>query len=248
MPNFVCYRSLTSAQKRKETGNPDRIMRKPGFDLVLFPTEKGIKIDYKVLMMEKLLMAEGSKEVEPEVGVLYSVDYSLSTKDAFVRESSFGSISEVSNAPKINIAAILKLSDGTVLVKISNMISISCNSNEFGCAEEKIVEAGTRPFTCFSSYNEDAAELMRASQAKKSALVDINFLDSLSYLEAQVDILTKVVLAGGLADKDELKEVLVRADDEGIWRSNSKEKLLKKMDKKRKFRELQLTYYEANKK
>ena len=42
--------------------------------------------------------------------------------------------------------------------------------------------------------------------------------------------------------------MLIRADAEGIWRSNSKEKLLKKMDKKRKFRELQLTYYEANKK
>lgn len=104
------------------------------------------------------------------------------------------------------------------------------------------------PSPVLAAITKKRPSLWRASQTKKSALVDINFLDSLSYLEAQVDILTKVVLAGGLADKDELKEVLIRADAEGIWRSNSKEKLLKKMDKKRKFRELQLTYYETNKK
>lgn len=245
MPNFVCYRSPTSAQKRKETGNPNRIMRKPGFDLVLSPTENGIRIDFKVLMMEKQLLAESSQELEPEVGVLYSVDYSLSTKSAFVRKVSFGSISDVSNTPKINIAAVLKLSDGTVLIKVSNMISIRCESNEFGSATEEIVEAGTRPYTCFSSYGEEAASFMKRDRLKKTALVDINFLDSLSYLEAQTDVLTKIILESGLADKDELKEVLAKADTYGVWRVNSKDRLLQKMSKKQKFRRLQTAYYEV---
>lgn len=96
------------------------------------------------------------------------------------------------------------------------------------------------------AYSEEAKKLFYSIMAKRDFLNEIDALDSTSYLEAQLDVLTKVVLASGIADNDELKEVLVKADEQGIWRSNTLEKLLSKMEDKKAFREKQLAYYEHN--
>ena len=95
------------------------------------------------------------------------------------------------------------------------------------------------------NYSDEAAKVFNQLTVKRDFLNEVDALDSTSYLEAQVDILTRIVLASGLADSDELAEVLTKADEYAIWRSNSKEKLLSKMDDKKSFREKQLAYYEA---
>jgi len=94
-------------------------------------------------------------------------------------------------------------------------------------------------------YSQTASAIFSQLTAKRDFLNEVDALDSTSYLEAQVDVLTKIVLASGLADSDELKEVLLKADESGIWRSNSLEKLLDKMDDKRSFRDKQLVYYKS---
>jgi len=245
MRKIVCYRSPTSEVKREITKNPNRIMRHPGYGLTIVPTELGVRIDYKLLKVETIVLDEGSVDLELRPGIVYSVDYSLVTKNIVIQKVEFGCMSGVSNAAKVNMLAALQLSDGTILLKVSNLVTIDCVANDFGTVTEEIVEGGTRPYTCFSKFNDEAKEIMEASRVKGEALRNVNFLDSLSYLEAQVDVLTKIILASGICTDKDLKDILESADQSAIWRFNTKEQLLKKMDKKKKFREIQLAYYGA---
>lgn len=95
-----------------------------------------------------------------------------------------------------------------------------------------------------AAYSSEASEIIAKARRKRAFLGDVDALDSVSYLEAQVDLLTKVVLGAGLAHDDDL-EVLQAADAVGVWRSNTKEQLLRKMSEKQDFRERQLKYYEG---
>ena len=95
------------------------------------------------------------------------------------------------------------------------------------------------------AFSSEAEAVFKSLMAKRDFLADVDALDSTAYLEAQVDILTKIVLAAGLADGDELKAALEKADEAAIYRSNSKEKLLSKMADKAAFRKKQLAYYVA---
>lgn len=95
-----------------------------------------------------------------------------------------------------------------------------------------------------STYSEEASKIFVKVMAKKDFLNEVDTLNSVSYMEAQLDIVTKIILNSGLADSDDLKEILVKADEYGIYRNNDKEKLLSKMNDKKLFREKQLAYYE----
>lgn len=98
----------------------------------------------------------------------------------------------------------------------------------------------TRAFQKFSSV---ADRTIRRQIVKRGFLGEVDTLDSIAYLEAEVDLLVRIVLQKGLADNSTLKPILERADRYAVYRHNKPEQLLAKMEEKRRFREKQLRYY-----
>jgi len=99
--------------------------------------------------------------------------------------------------------------------------------------------------SAFAKNNENANKVITKLSNKQSFLSDVDPLDSICYLEAQVDLLTKIILNSNLTISDDDREILQAADTFGIYRNNTKEQLLQKMEDKNKFRTKQLEYYET---
>ena len=84
---------------------------------------------------------------------------------------------------------------------------------------------------------------------KKSALLgNLDNGNSIAYLEAQVDVLTRYVLNKHMNDIDdeELRAILIAANEHSILDIKSKDKLIEEMTHKAHTRQEQLKYYGSN--
>ena len=81
-------------------------------------------------------------------------------------------------------------------------------------------------------------------QEKEKFLNDVDPLETLTYLEAQVDTLTRVILNSGIEIDPDLKSILQKADENSILNHDAQSKLLNKMVEKGQFREKQIQYVE----
>ncbi len=95
----------------------------------------------------------------------------------------------------------------------------------------------------FQKFSTVAGRIIQRQIAKRTFLGEVDSMDSLCYLEAQVDLLTQIILKKGLADGSTVKAILEQADRYAVYRYNNAEQLMKKMDEKRRFREKQVAYY-----
>lgn len=100
----------------------------------------------------------------------------------------------------------------------------------------------------FQAYSSVANRMILRQHAKRTFLSTTDPLDSVGYLEAQVDMLTRIILDKGLADGNAFKPILETADKFAIYRYNKQDMLLAKMQEKKRFRDKQLAYYKAIKK
>ena len=91
-----------------------------------------------------------------------------------------------------------------------------------------------------------AKKLFDAYKKKSELIGEIDYRDSIAYLEAQVDALTRYVLSKHMDDADpELKEILLAANTHSILDIKSKDKLIAEMDHKAHVRNEQQKYYNA---
>ena len=73
-------------------------------------------------------------------------------------------------------------------------------------------------------------------------MANLDIYDTVTYLESQVDALTKIALGN---DSDDVKAVLTAADEHSVFNIKSKEKMIDEMHKdKAKIRSLQKEYYD----
>ena len=108
-------------------------------------------------------------------------------------------------------------------------------------------EAGLSHMALATKHSEYAREIFD-SYKKKSALIgELDHRDSISYLEAQVDALTRYVLS--LHNNDslspELRAILQAADEQSVLNIKSQEKLVGEMKHKHHVRNEQQKYYSA---
>ena len=94
-----------------------------------------------------------------------------------------------------------------------------------------------------AEHSEAARRLIERVKRKTSLLTEIDFRDSLSYLEAQVDCLVEILLKGDKSE--EALEVLKRARNYSVLNSKSKDKLLGEIEHKENVRAKQRKYYAA---
>lgn len=99
-------------------------------------------------------------------------------------------------------------------------------------------------FDGFRKYSKDAKKIIEKALLKEQYLADVDPFQTLSYLEAQVDVLTRIILESGIASKSAYFDFIKAAERVGIHHLNTKDKLLAKLQKKAHFRKLQKEFYE----
>lgn len=73
-------------------------------------------------------------------------------------------------------------------------------------------------------------------------MANLDIYDTVTYLESQVDALTKIALGN---NSDDVKAVLTAANEHSVFNIKSKEKMIDEMHKdKAKIRSLQKEYYD----
>lgn len=96
----------------------------------------------------------------------------------------------------------------------------------------------------YSPYYRKRAEQYRRKYEMMSSL---DIYDSITYLESQVDALTKYILKNG--NQDDLLQILKEADKDSVLNIKSKEKIINELNHdKAKVRKLQEVYYDKTKK
>jgi hypothetical protein len=114
---------------------------------------------------------------------------------------------------------------------------------------ENIIEDGDKSLAMFNLAKRDkvAEKIIRLARLKSDMLGVIDQRDSVSYLEAQVDILTRLVLALHPEDNS-LVRTLREADEHSVLAIKGEESLSKEFTKKKAWvRSVQKDYYEAKK-
>lgn len=91
----------------------------------------------------------------------------------------------------------------------------------------------------YSPYYTKRAENIRK---KWDMMANLDIYDTVTYLESQVDALTKIALGN---NGEDVKDVLKAADEHSVFNIKSKEKMINEMHKdKAKIRSLQKEYYD----
>ena len=108
-------------------------------------------------------------------------------------------------------------------------------------------EEGISHMALAIKHSEYAKEIFEAYKKKSALIGELDHRNSISYLEAQVDALTRYVLS--LHNNDslspELKVILQAADEQSVLNIKSQEKLVGEMKHKLHVRNEQLKYYSA---
>ena len=116
---------------------------------------------------------------------------------------------------------------------------------------ENIVEDGDLELRMYNLVrrNAEADFALKMARLKSEMLGVVDQRDSVSYLEAQVDILTRLVLALHKDDNSPLIEVLRKADEHSVLNIKNEEALAKEFTAKKAWvRTVQKDYYEAKQK
>ena len=115
---------------------------------------------------------------------------------------------------------------------------------------EDIVEDGELELRMHNLIRCDSnvARVLELARLKSAMLGEVDQRDSVSYLEAQVDILTRVILAVLPDNKDVLVELLRKADARSVLNIKDRAALEKEFVAKKDWvRKVQKDYYEAKK-
>lgn len=140
--------------------------------------------------------------------------------------------------------------DALVLARISinetcDDIVIFLNSpTDYTCKVAKTIDcepntSKSKMMMMYSPYYTKRAEHIRK---KWDMMANLDIYDTVTYLESQVDALTKIALGN---DSDDVKAVLTAADEHSVFNIKSKEKMIDEMHKdKAKIRSLQKEYYD----
>lgn len=115
---------------------------------------------------------------------------------------------------------------------------------------EDIVEDGDPQVRMYNLARRDPeiGKLIRKSRLKCDMLGVVDQRDSVSYLEAQVDILTRLVLELHQGDTRPLTEILRKADEHSVLNIKDEDALVNEfVSKKAWVRTVQKDYYEAKK-
>ena len=115
---------------------------------------------------------------------------------------------------------------------------------------EDIVEDGDPQLRMYNFVRRDPEleHAMKLYRLKSAMLGEVDQRDSMSYLEAQVDILTRVILAVLPDNKDVLVELLRKADARSVLNIKDRASLEKEFVVKKDWvRKVQKDYYEAKK-
>lgn len=112
---------------------------------------------------------------------------------------------------------------------------------------ENVISNTMRTWTGLMTSMSEIGRTNFAKVQKKSKLLgELDNGNSIAYLEAQVDVLTRYVLNKHMNDLDdeELRDILIAANKSSILDIKSKEKLIEEMKHKAHTRAEQLKYYE----
>ena len=88
------------------------------------------------------------------------------------------------------------------------------------------------------------AELVAVARLKSDMLGKIDQRDSVAYLEAQVDVLTRLFIQLHPELKGDLIEILRCADERSVLNMKNKARLLKEFEHKADVRKVQADFYE----
>lgn len=210
-------------------------------DLKISQSENTLNIKIQVLYKRMTdLDIEFNLDVVPNT--VLELYYNTGGKKSFVRDytivNPYIPLSGVPNEETTYVGRVHVLSDGNIVIYIRS------HYDNIDGVENVILEEGQSSISAMNEQYPEINQLHKDITTKRDFLNDIDTLDSISYLEAQVDLLTKIILDSGIIKNDEFNEVLQDADTVGIYRYNDKEKLLNKIKDKKAFRKLQLKYYQ----
>ena len=107
--------------------------------------------------------------------------------------------------------------------------------------ENVLMEEGESSVTAIGKKSEELKNDYEKLRKKREFLSNIDILDSLSYLEAQLDLVTRQIVA----PSDDTFQLLEEADKHSVTDINSRSKLRQKINKKKTFREYQKKYYDS---
>lgn len=113
---------------------------------------------------------------------------------------------------------------------------------------ENIIEDGNPELSMFnlSRHDPEAALVIEIARAKSDMLGKVDQRDSVAYLEAQVDLLTRLYLESHANKSGELIDLLRLADSSSVLNVKSKDSLIKEFtEKKTLVRQAQQEYYDA---
>ena len=129
--------------------------------------------------------------------------------------------------------------------EIDIIIALTTNCEEVAGYENTEIENDESMTGAFCRISQEYSDTVRLSFAKQQMINDIDIYSSITYLESQVDALTRIVLKL-YKENDELKNILSEADKYSTLDIKNKNHILKEMSEdKKKIRELQKKYYEA---
>ena len=114
---------------------------------------------------------------------------------------------------------------------------------------ENIVILPGKTYTqVMSEYSVYGKNILDKVKKKSSLLGNLDNGNSIAYLEAQVDVLTRYVLNKHMNDIDdeELRAILIAANEYSVLDIKSKDKLIEEMTHKAHTRQEQLKYYGSN--
>ena len=125
------------------------------------------------------------------------------------------------------------------------IIALTTNCEEIPGYENIEIEQDESMTGAFCRISQEYSEAVKSSFAKQQMINDIDIYNSITYLESQVDALTRVALKL-YKENDDLKNILLEADKHSALDIKDKSHILKEMSEdKKKIRELQKKYYEA---
>lgn len=233
------------------------------WDSTITEEEKNIKDSFKISLSSSILSCSftlgeinleksfsinlaDNKNLAIEVNLL-SLDnpYTLAIYPCFTSYSFANRLpGKQLNSPDIRIMRIYVNKDGT---DCDIHLLTSLASEVEGLVNVIIPEdySHTKAMKEYSEYGKNILEKVK----KKSALLgNLDNGNSIAYLEAQVDVLTRYVLNKHMNDIDdeELRAILLAANSHSILDIKSKEKLIEEMKHKAHTRQEQLKYYANN--
>lgn len=129
--------------------------------------------------------------------------------------------------------------------KVDIVIALTIDCEEVLGYENIEIENDESMTGAFCRVSEEYKDTVRLSFAKQTMINNVDIYNSTTYLESQVDALTRIVLKL-YKENDELKDILTEANKYSTLDIKDKNHILKEMSKdKKKIRELQKKYYES---